>query len=751
MLLLPLNHLNAQGDFYSTSQVQDIYLKIDVQNWAGVLDSLMAAHDDVTRIPCTVTLNGQVFKEAGVRYKGFSSWNKDSVKNPFNISLDYHFQHANYQGYTSIKLSNVIHDPSFLREILSYQIARKYMPASRANFARLYVNDTLIGLYTNVESVDDHFLDEHFQSSHNCFFKGSPVTLIYPFGQNSNLADSHGTDSLDYVPFYKMESDYGWSELYQLIDILNNNPDSLENILNTDRTLWMHAFNFTLSNLDSYIGYSQNYYMYRDDQRRFNPILWDLNMSWGSFRHSDGSYNYNGLTINEIKTLDPLTHLSFCITPRPLIVQLLSNATYKRMFLAHIRTILKENFVNGEYYNQAMNLHQFIEPYVLEDVNKFYSNEDFYNNIDTTVGGSSGMIQYPGLRDLMETRTDYLMAYRGIQGEPVISEISQVQPVAGQSDPAWITARVQMSDTVFLAFRFSSSGVFKTQMMWDDGLHRDGQAGDGVYGSCIDVKGNIIQFYLYAQNDSAGVFSPERAANEYYTWQVGIYKGDVIINEIKTSGGSSTHSPEAWVEILNTTAVPLNLRGVKVESGGDGVNSWVFPDTLLPSKRYIVVNTGSDSLAGLFYAPLSLSTTEGAIGLFTSDALLLDSASYGLQHPDMSFGRYPNGYGGFQYLLPTPAKNNLLNREWPVFETIYPNPASDHLYLEYEGESPEVLEILSSDGKLIRKSDCQADRITGGNSLITVDISGIRSGCYFIRSIGNSRTNIHKFLIVNNL
>ena len=68
-------------------------------------------------------------------------------------------------------------DPSFVREVLSYEIARKYMPASKANYANVYVNDTLIGLYTNVESVGGEFLEGHYNSSDNPFIKGNPETL----------------------------------------------------------------------------------------------------------------------------------------------------------------------------------------------------------------------------------------------------------------------------------------------------------------------------------------------------------------------------------------------------------------------------------------------------------------------------------------------------------------------------------------------------------------------------------------------
>ena len=43
--------------------------------------------------------------------------------------------------------------------MLAYEVARNYMPASRANFANVYVNDTLQGLYVNVEDVGKDFLE----------------------------------------------------------------------------------------------------------------------------------------------------------------------------------------------------------------------------------------------------------------------------------------------------------------------------------------------------------------------------------------------------------------------------------------------------------------------------------------------------------------------------------------------------------------------------------------------------------------
>ena len=78
------------------------------------------------------------------------------------------------------------------------------------------------------------------------------------------------------------------------------------------------------------------------------------------------------------------------------------------MFLAHLRTIIEENFENGEYLLRAEHYRNLIDDAVQSDVNKFYTYDDFLNNLNST---TSDLIDYPGISDLMEARTDYLLEY----------------------------------------------------------------------------------------------------------------------------------------------------------------------------------------------------------------------------------------------------------------------------------------------------------------------------------------------------
>ena len=250
-------------NFYDVDNIREIKLYFTQPNWDYLLDSLYLDGLE-ERLLASVEIDGSMYDSVGVRYKGFSSVSINTVKNPFNIKLDYVDNNQNHEGFEKIKLSNVIKDPSFLREVLSYEIARDYIPSPRANFANVYVNDSLWGLYVNVEAVNDKFTNKHFSTVNSPLFKCNPSGLnLQPSGENSNLSNTHGSDSSFYYDYYDLKSANGWNELYTLIDNLNNSSNNLDNVLNIDRALWMHAFNYTLINFDSYVGYSQNYYLYK--------------------------------------------------------------------------------------------------------------------------------------------------------------------------------------------------------------------------------------------------------------------------------------------------------------------------------------------------------------------------------------------------------------------------------------------------------------------------------------------------------
>ncbi len=729
--------LFSQGsnDFYNINTVRDIRIVFKEQNWDEILDSLFINYGESARLEGSVTIDGYFIDGVGVRYKGYSSWDVDQVKSPFNIELDYKNPNQNYQGFTKLKLSNVIRDPSFIREALSYEIIRKYMPASQANFAKVYVNCVYIGLYTNVEAVDKVFAWKRYGSDGNSFFKGSPAHLEYPYGENANLAYSHGSDSLNYMPYYKLESDYGWSDLLKLIYILNNDTANIPTLLNIDRALWMHAFNYTLVNLDSYIGYSQNYYMYKDDNGVFNPIIWDLNMSFGSFRNTDATTL--NLTIPKIKQLNPLQILnSNTFSPRPLIKNLLLNSTYRKMFLAHMRTIVNENFKNNEYYVRGKQIQALIDPYVQADTNKFYSYTNFIKNIDTTVGPISN--NYPGIKDLMVERIAYLDTFPGFNGYPEVNEIKHQPETPAKGQETWFTVKANHANNVLLGYRNNSRGIFQKIRMFDDGNHNDSLAGDHIYGAGIIPNGNIVQYFIYSENDTAGIFSPERAEFEFYGFQTKMDKGDVVINEFSDN----------WIELFNNTSEAINLSESFLSDDDAFLSKWSFPDTSIAAKKYLIVRT-NENVTSALHTNFRLQETGGGIYFSDNNSLILDSIIYGNEVSGKSMGRYPNGIGPFVYMQPTFSYCNNLGTTEELDFSLYPNPAKEKIFIELiNSGSPFSVAIINAAGKTVQNDEFNIARTSMPVISKSIDISALSHGVYVLQIISNEKILTKRFIII---
>jgi len=733
ILLLYCSNAFAQTNFYNVDILREIRISFHDSDWDHQLDSLYVQGDN-ERILADLIIDGSPYDSVGIRYKGFSSVSVNRVKNPFNIKLDYVIDGQDHNGVDKLKLSNVYQDPSFIREVLTYEISANYLPSAKANYANIFVNDTLLGLYINVQAVNKDLLNDHFGNKYNPFFKCNPENLnVSPGGENANLSDAHGNDSLDYQPYYDLKSDYGWEALYNLIDTLNNYSDSVNKVLNVDRTLWMHALNYTLINFDSYIGYGQNYYLYKDKTGQFNPLLWDLNMSFGSFSLTDASSIYfSGFDITQAQNMDPLLHhTQISVSPRPLLRNLFLSERNRKMYLAHIRTIINENFANQNYSIRGQYFQNLIDVSVQNDTNKFYSYTDFTTNLNNQVALVTA--DCPGITQLMDARTTYLSSYTGFSGEPIITNIVTIPQNFVVGDDVWITANITDATEAILGYRFGANMAFKTTTMFDDGNHNDGMVNDGVFGGVISNSANRVDYYLYADNDSAGVFSPVRAAYEFYSIQSQLNVGDVVINEIMSNNISTISDAsgkfEDWIEMYNSTSSPVSTAGLFLTDTLGLLQKWELPDYTIPANGYAIIWADEDGGQGDMHANFKLSNLGEHLILTNADSLVIDSITYLIQADDIAFARSPNGSGPFIMQAPTFKSNNdFINTitEKQEIIKVYPNPFSDVI----KWNSLENVEVRDVLGKLMHTSE-------NTNYIAT---STWETGIYFLHLINKNQT-----------
>ena len=697
MVVMSLSAGLSGQDFYDINTINTIEITFSESNWDRILDSLYAAGED--RLAATAVINGETFDSVGVRYKGFSSYSPDRIKNPLNVKLDYIYDDQKLDGYGTLKLANVYADPSFVREVLSYEIARKYMPAGQANYMKVTINGTYIGLYVSVQDVDKYFARMHDYDDEGVRFKG---VLERSVGDQETVWEYCGTDSSNYFDNFEMESDSGWNYLVQLMDVLNNDPNNIADELNVDRHLWFIAFEILLVNLDSPVNVPQNYYIFEDYDDRINPILWDLNMSFGGFSQTpSGGFSSTGL-----QQLSPLFNAAN--NYYPIIKNVLSNDTYQRMYLAHFKTMMEENFSGGWYITRGQAIQDIIDAEVQADPNKFYNYDAFVNSWYATGGGGPGQPGVLGIATLMDTRTTYLGGLPYFTASaPTIANIDYSPATVTAGTTVTITAEIGNCDSVILGWRQRIGGRFEQVVMLDDGAHGDGVVADGTYGAQISVTAGDVHYYIYAENSSAGQFAPERAEYEYYEIEVtGTASGDIAINEFLASNDFTNTDQngeyEDWVELYNTTGSAVSLNGYYLSDDAASPTKWTFPDTSIAPYGFLLIWADEDEEQEGLHASFKLSASGEDIVLSQPDLTVVDAVTFGEQETDVSYGRYPDGADSWQsFAVPTPEASNVTSANTPP---------------QFEWTTHLPVQVTASDPVLV------LSRVTDESGLATVSL-----------------------------
>ena len=152
ILLSVFSFFGKSQNLYNSNSTTLIEIYFSQQDWNEQLIDFYLADLDQRLLADSVVINGSVKDSVGIKYKGNSTFSESNAKNPINISLDYIQDNQDYQGFRTLKLSNGKNDPSFLREVLSYEIARKYMTAPESNHAKVYINDVFHGVYVSSDN-----------------------------------------------------------------------------------------------------------------------------------------------------------------------------------------------------------------------------------------------------------------------------------------------------------------------------------------------------------------------------------------------------------------------------------------------------------------------------------------------------------------------------------------------------------------------------------------------------------------------
>jgi len=266
-----------------------------------------------------------------------------------------------------------------------------------------------------------------------------------------------------------------------------------------------------------------------------------------------------------------------------------------------------------------------------------------------------------------------------------------------------------------------------------------------VYGAMILPYAPVtnVYYYIYSENNNAGMFSPESAELITYFYQVQgvvLLPGDIVINEFMADNENCVPDQNGeyddWIELYNNTGQDIPLSGMFLSDDFSQPEKWVFPDTLIQAYDFLIIWADEDGSQEGLHANFKLSKSGEEIMFSNFDGTVLDSIQFGEQLTDTSFGRYPNGTGDFVFMPPTFGSENELFTFVPETDyanniKIYPNPTIDYIRIEFTGQlTTEELEIEVLD--LFSRRFFQSKKSSGVKN-IRIPVSEISSGMYLIR------------------
>jgi len=325
-------------EFYRPEQIQIIHMKVS----DNALKKMHAALPDRIYVPATFQWNKHTIRNVGIRYKGNSSSNPNQPsKRGFLIKFSEYKKDRNFLGLERVALDNGIQFGSLFSEPLITNVLRDlHLKASRCNFAKLYLNGKYIGVYTNVERIDEVFIKSNFAEAGGALYKNDEGGLGASL---SMIRQSPTADNRTRLAFEaKSKSAHKDArDVLELISKINLTPDKdfiqvMEKAVDVDSFLKTMAVMLYSGAFDQLTGVGpHNYYLYHDPESdRWNYLPWDLDVGF-----SDNAFG-------RIPVIDGWNAAWPMIggTPSPLIRRIIENPQLRARYRHIADTILETHF-----------------------------------------------------------------------------------------------------------------------------------------------------------------------------------------------------------------------------------------------------------------------------------------------------------------------------------------------------------------------------------------------------------------------
>ncbi len=652
-------------------------------------------------------------QNVGFRLRGNTS--RNAGKKSFKIAINSFIEGERYYGLKKINLNGEHNDPSISRSKFNWDLlADNELPSTRVAHTEFYINDVYKGLYINVEHINDDFLKLRYGNDGGNLFKCLwPANLQYISSNPEDYKLESGGRRVYELKTNIIEDDY--SDIANFIDILNNTPVNdlyceLSMVFDVEDFLEILAIDVMTGNWDGYSFNKNNFYLYHNTETdRLQFINYDLDNTLG--------IDWFGVdwTQRNIYSWSPSWD------DLPLYERVMVNDEMKDIFSFFIDEIIEQ--MNEDAFEENIDLlRDMIAPFAETDTFRIldygFTYEEFWDCFD-------GDISYDhvdsGIKPFYSNRVASAEDQLDLQNIAPIIRYIQVEP---QLTLLPISVKAFVEDEAIpeeVWAIYSYGGIEDSTLLYDDGLHGDGEGLDGWYANVIGTFADVgfldLQIRANDITEQSRILPCEALQ---YLLDPG---SPLVINEFMAKNDSTIQDNASnysdWVEIYNNSEEELSMDGFYLSDDLSNSTKWAFPAISIPPSGFYLVWCSADTTLGENHSNFKLSASGEDVGLFQvigNDTLLIDGLSYGVQTADTSYGRETDAHPNWVFFpYPTP---NSSNGVIPVgikgsnysnnIISVYPNPYLEKTSIYNPFDERMFVDIYSSDGQLLTSFDIAA-------------------------------------------
>ena len=363
-----------QTKLFDKSKVHNI--DIIIEDWESFLETAPKEEYSI----CQVIIDGELFKNVGIRAKGNNSLRLTEKygHKRYSLKLEFdHYSYGSYHGLDKFSLDSSFQDNSYMKTWITYDMMEHMkVPTPLCSYTWVTINGEDWGLFIAIEEPEESFAKRNWGSEYGQLYKPDYKNLN---DENKDIAlqyiDNNFTSYDNIFRNAKFNiTDADKSRIINALKILSSG-ENLEEAINIDEVLRYFTVQSFVVNLDSYLGKTGHNYFLHEKDGILSMLPWDYNLAFATYSLGmpnpiNDSTLYVNYPINTPASGEIMKN-------RPLYHNLMKNNEYYKQYHSYYDKLITEYFESGYFEEFIKNTTKMIAPYVKKDPTAFCSYEDY--------------------------------------------------------------------------------------------------------------------------------------------------------------------------------------------------------------------------------------------------------------------------------------------------------------------------------------------------------------------------------------